>query len=240
MTGLFGAWGASVGGGSAGQLYGEVKEFGFWDLSQSIYTDGKGPDRGQPGTDEPLAAAATAGGDEQPAANGGNEVAVAGSTAGAGQSKPSQPAAAAGVAKQKDAAPEDHTRTPVQQQQQQQPGFLYKLFSSAKGPTPAAQQPSKQHQLSSPSGAEKASGGTSTPRQQQQQQHVSGKSPLHILTHRQDSSDEDAELPQLRSQYIQVSVPPWQPTLTCVADVGPAPGCSSSTAALSKAQLLKS
>eukprot|EP00775_Hariotina_reticulata_P002488 gene2488-2791_t len=48
MTGLFGAWGASVGGGSAGQLYGEVKEFGFWDLSQSIYTDGKGPDMGQP------------------------------------------------------------------------------------------------------------------------------------------------------------------------------------------------
>jgi hypothetical protein len=240
MTGLFGAWGASVGGGSAGQLYGEVKEFGFWDLSQSIYTDGKGPDRGQPGTDEPLAAA-TAGGDEQPAANGGNEVAVAGSAAGAGQSKQSQPATAAGVAKEKDAAPEDHTGTPPQQQQQQQqPGFLYKLFSSAKGPTPASQQPSKQHKLSSPSGAEKASGGTSTPRQQQQQQHVSGKSPLHICTHRQDSSDEDGELPQLRSQYIQVSVPPWQPTLTCVADVGPAPGCSSSTAALSKAQLSKS
>lgn len=53
VTGLFGAWGASVGGGAAGSLYGEVREFGFWDLAAaSIYADGR-----------PLPAAVAAAGD---------------------------------------------------------------------------------------------------------------------------------------------------------------------------------
>lgn len=40
VSGMFGAWGASVGGGSAGALFSDVKEFGFWDLSQSIWVGG--------------------------------------------------------------------------------------------------------------------------------------------------------------------------------------------------------
>lgn len=41
-TGVFGAWGASVSGGSALSRYGDVTEFGFYDLSTSIYLDGGG------------------------------------------------------------------------------------------------------------------------------------------------------------------------------------------------------
>ncbi len=43
VTGAFGAWGASAGGSSAGNLFADVKEFGFWDLSQSIWASGAPP-----------------------------------------------------------------------------------------------------------------------------------------------------------------------------------------------------
>jgi hypothetical protein len=44
MTGVFGAWGASTAGGSATALFSDIQEWGFWDVSQSIYVEGEGPE----------------------------------------------------------------------------------------------------------------------------------------------------------------------------------------------------
>ena len=153
LTGVFGAWGASVGGNSAGVLFSEIKEWGFWDVSQSIYVEGGA--LGEPGSRSAKSSSSAVstqgtcedqGGPSAAVSLGGAAVTAArDSLAGTSSSSSTQVTEAKQQQGQSPGSCSSPSRLSsvsshqvLEQQQQPAGGFLQRLFSSKPPPPPAA------------------------------------------------------------------------------------------------------